>query len=260
MTQSFAADSESETADTIPAPAFDRTAPDGTVYDSRRDSMPPTLRDNSVAPLYSPHAGSSSLPKLPEFVAYPKIPRLNRTCIITEKIDGTNAQLLITSSGDIWAGSRNRWLGVASQDIDTGRCLGPDNAGFFHYVLTNRAELLALGEGRHYGEWFGLGIQRGYGLGEKRLALFGNRPQYSQNKDELAKIRVSQVPTLWVGTFDTSAVNSAMFRLRTEGSFAVPGFMRPEGIVVFHAASRTLSKATLENDGEPKGAGGREAA
>ena len=35
-------------------------------------------------------------------------------------------------------------------------------------------------------------------------------------------------------------------------SLAAPGFMRPEGIVVFHVAANTAFKQTLEKDGEPK--------
>ena len=34
--------------------------------------------------------------KLPEFVPFPKIPRLYKECVITEKIDGTNGVIYIT--------------------------------------------------------------------------------------------------------------------------------------------------------------------
>ncbi|MES2133853.1 MAG: RNA ligase family protein [Bacteroidota bacterium] len=34
-----------------------------------------------------------------DFLEFPKMPRLSREVIITEKIDGTNAQLLITEAG-----------------------------------------------------------------------------------------------------------------------------------------------------------------
>jgi hypothetical protein len=43
-----------------------------------------------------------------------------------------------------------------------------------------------------------------------------------------------------------------LLALRTNGSYAVPGFMRPEGIVIFDTASRGLHKITLENDEMPK--------
>jgi len=42
--------------------------------------------------------------------------------------------------------------------------------------------------------------------------------------------------------------------MRTGGSLAVPGYMDPEGIVVFHEASGTLFKATCKDDEKPKGA------
>ena len=46
----------------------------------------------------------------PEFIPFPKIARLSRLAIVTEKIDGTNAQVTITEDGDIFAGSRSRWI------------------------------------------------------------------------------------------------------------------------------------------------------
>lgn len=46
----------------------------------------------------------------PQFEAFPKIPRLSRYCVITEKIDGTNAQIYIGDNGEFAAGSRTRWI------------------------------------------------------------------------------------------------------------------------------------------------------
>jgi len=46
---------------------------------------------------------------------------------------------------------------------------------------------------------------------------------------------------------------AALEYLRVDGSQAVPGFMKPEGIVIWHKASGTLLKATLEGDEKPKG-------
>lgn len=43
-----------------------------------------------------------------EFNGFPKIYRLSRECIITEKIDGTNASILITDDNEIFAGSRTK--------------------------------------------------------------------------------------------------------------------------------------------------------
>jgi len=99
--------------------------------------------------------------EFPEFKEFPKMARMSRDVIISEKIDGTNAQILITPDGDLFTGSRTRWITPAD-----------DNHGFARWAEGNRDELLKLGPGRHFGEWWGQGIQRGYGLKEKRLSLF----------------------------------------------------------------------------------------
>ena len=92
----------------------------------------------------------------PEFKGFKKIARLSRDNIITEKIDGTNGVIFIDENNNIFAGSKNIWLGDHT-----------DNHGFWHWVMDNKEELLKLGKGYHYGEWWGKGIQRGYGLNEK---------------------------------------------------------------------------------------------
>ena len=92
-----------------------------------------------------------------EFVEFAKMARLNREVIVTEKIDGTNACVGISEDGRIFAGSRSRW--ITPQD---------DNFGFAAWVQAHRDQLLTLGPGRHFGEWWGAGIQRRYGQAEKR--------------------------------------------------------------------------------------------
>jgi len=106
-----------------------------------------------------------------KFESFQKIPRLSREIIVTEKIDGTNAQILILENGDIIAGSRNRFITKEN-----------DNYGFAGWVDRNKNELLKLGVGRHYGEWFGNGIQRGYGLKEKCFYLFNTKRWLDENK------------------------------------------------------------------------------
>ena len=61
----------------------------------------------------------------------------------------------------IYAGSRTRW--ITPQD---------DNYGFAGWVERNSGELTKLGEGHHFGEWWGLGIQRKYNKKEKTWSLF----------------------------------------------------------------------------------------
>ena len=186
-----------------------------------------------------------------EFEAFSKISRLNREIVITEKIDGTNAQIFIGDDGKtIKAGSRTKWLAPGK---------ATDNFNFAAWVEQNKEELLKLGPGRHYGEWWGVGIQRRYGLQEKRFSLF-NTSRWSDPAVRPACVGV--VPVLYTGPWTTNdyldafaGVDNLMFapaailyKLKADGSKAAPGFMDPEGIVVFHAASGQLFKATCKND------------
>lgn len=191
----------------------------------------------------------------PEFKEFEKIARLKRAVTITEKIDGTNAQVhLRAEMGEfepgsdtevvvdgigyyLRAGSRNRWLAHSG---------GEDNFGFAKWVNANAQSLATLGEGAHYGEWWGSGIQRRYGLSEKRFSLFNTSRWTDQTKPACCHV----VPVLYQGTLE--GVDTALSLLRTGGSRAAPGFMLPEGIVVYHSASRTLFKVTLEKDEEHK--------
>lgn len=188
-----------------------------------------------------------------KFCEFPKIPRLARDIIITEKIDGTNAQIYITDDYKIIAGSRTRYL-----------MLGDDNYGFAHWVDKNKVDLLGLGPGRHFGEWWGSGIGRGYGLikGEKRFSLFnttrwclfGNEPkQISDYKyQEILPKCCGLVPELYKGMFDTTTIEIVLGDLSFHGSYASEGFMKPEGIVIYHPAGNYLFKKTIEKDDSPK--------
>lgn len=177
----------------------------------------------------------------PTFTPWPKIARLFRPCVITEKIDGTNAAVVVTDDGHVWAQSRTRLITP-----------GSDNFGFAAWVDANRDELMELGPGHHFGEWYGSGIQRGYGLekGEKRFMLFNTSRWCSD--DRPACCEVSTI--LYEGPFETDAVDDAVALLRCNGSAHVPGFNRPEGIIVYHTAANSCFKVTLEKDDEWKGA------
>lgn len=177
-----------------------------------------------------------------EFKAWPKTPRLFRDMIVTEKIDGTNAAVIVTAEGGVAAQSRNRL--ITPED---------DNAGFARWVAEN-AEALAetLGPGHHYGEWWGQGIQRKYGLDHKRFSLF-NVNRYAA-LDLSAVPGLGLVPIVYEGPFDTDAVRGVVETLRAGGSLAAPGFPNPEGIIVFHVAGQKVFKVTLDGDEAPKGA------
>jgi len=166
----------------------------------------------------------------PEFLAWPKTPRYeNNTIIITEKIDGTNAQVYITPSGEVFAGSRTRWVTPEN-----------DNYGFARWVAENKAELLKLGHGRHYGEWYGQGIQRGYNKVGKHFALFNtSRPQ------ESLPAGVEVVPVLYRGENSDIAINATVQELIEGGSRVTPGYMNVEGICIYYTQSRCIVKLVI---------------
>lgn len=170
------------------------------------------------------------------FKSFDKIPRLSRDMIITEKLDGTNAQIFIAENGNILAGSRNRWITPEN-----------DNFGFAKWVYENKEELLKLGQGRHYGEWWGEGIQRGYNLNEKRFSLFNVLRYNLANTPSCCNV----VPLLYYGGFDTNIIENELDFLAKTGSKAC-SYPYPEGIIIYHLASGVLFKKTILNDQEPK--------
>lgn len=178
-----------------------------------------------------------------EFIEFPKISRFSREIIVTEKIDGTNASVCITEDGQFLTGSRTRW--ITPED---------DNYGFSRWAHEHKEELMGLGVGTHFGEWWGQGIQRKYGITEKRFSLF-NVSRWTDARPACCHV----VPTLYRGPNSESRILDALTTLLVEGSKAAPGFMKPEGIVIFHTAGGHLYKKTLEKDEIPKALQGREA-
>lgn len=187
----------------------------------------------------------------PEFESFGKIARLNREVIITEKIDGTNAGIYIDEDNTVYACSRKRW--ITPED---------DNYGFAKWVKEHEVELLGLGFGMHWGEWWGFAIQRRYDLGEKRFSLF-NTSRWHQTDSPGWDLGTAQapecchvVPVLTCGNFKEIDFEEQLTLLERGGSIAAPGFERPEGIVIFHMASRMFFKATVLDDDSPKGVPG----
>lgn len=189
---------------------------------------------------------------LPVFEGFPKIPRYRRNIIITEKIDGTNAQIyipkptdeaLVSKTGQTFkflCGSRSRWIFPEA-----------DNYGFATWSYGNEEEILKLGPGHHFGEWWGQGIQRRYGLTEKRFSLFN----VGRWEGKELPTGISLVPQLYAGVASDEAINGVLIKLALEGSVAAPGFMLPEGIVIYHTAGKQLYKITVKDDERPKGVG-----
>lgn len=191
-----------------------------------------------------------------EFTEFPKMARLSRECIITEKLDGTNGCIYITEDKQLLVGSRSGWITPER-----------DNYGFATWAYKHREELLQLGPGRHFGEWWGQGIQRKYNINEKRWSLFNvarwclasETPQRIPTADpriiktqEVLPACCSLVPVLYRGIFTTEACETTLKELKEKGSKAAPGFMKPEGIVCFHVAGNVGFKKTLEKDESPK--------
>ena len=109
---------------------------------------------------------------------------------------------------------------------------------------------MGLGPGRHFGEWWGNGIQRRYGQTVKTFSLF-NVGRWTDAEDFPACCDL--VPVLYEGPWSDSAIEDCLIDLAAHGSVAALGFDDPEGVVVFHKASRQLFKATIKNDEAPKG-------
>jgi hypothetical protein len=222
-----------------------------------------------------------------EFTAWPKTPRLMRDIVITEKLDGTNAAIQIrrvptlelvdhlsqndptilgiefasptdtlVEEGEYWvigAQSRNRVISLAN-----------DNQGFAKWVSANQTTLFEdLGEGLHFGEFWGNKIGRGYGLqvGDRRFSLFN--PTALDTKIRTTAVQDSGVigvqaevqtpgldvvPVLYEGPFEMFAVRQTLIDLQRNGSTAALGYPNPEGIVVYHThARRIIGKVTLDN-------------
>jgi hypothetical protein len=186
------------------------------------------------------------------FEPFPKLTRFSHDWTVTEKIDGTNAQIFITGAPfehyedetlavvdgfAVFAGSRNRLLTIGKGD----------NHGFAGFVKERAEDIVRLlGEGRHFGEWYGQGIgPRGYGVNPKRFALFNAGRWTGQELPE----RFDVVPTLFKGYLgDPSVFETCLLGLKEAGSAIAPGFMDPEGIVMYHGPSRTSFKKTFDYD------------
>ena len=215
-----------------------------------------------------------------EFTAWPKTPRLFRDMIITEKIDGTNAGIHVrkldpSETEPDWAGPDgypDEFIAVDGELYEVvaqsrKRLLYPgkltDNFGFAAWVREHRSALVVnLGPGLHYGEWWGSGIQRGYGLtdGEKRFSLFNVHKYrafglHERHETDTRPVvpGLGVVPLLDQHTFSTERVEEIKQRLIEHGSYAAPGFMQPEGIIIYHTAAKTTFKSLIENDDSPKG-------
>jgi hypothetical protein len=207
-----------------------------------------------------------------EFQAFPKIPRYRREVAITEKIDGTNGAVVWVPAHQVDPKNATDCQNVITMRSITdqhgtdlgrhallaqsrGRFITPshikpknDNYGFAQWVSDHADELTKLGPGYHYGEWWGYGIQRGYGMPEKHFSLF-NVSRWGEGKQQRPAC-CDVVPLLAYA--QPSEIGAWVETLRTYGSRAAPGYMRPEGIIVWHSQSKQYYKILLEGDDTPK--------
>lgn len=161
------------------------------------------------------------------FRAWPKTPRVeNKKEFYTEKIDGTNACIIIHED-QLYTQSRNRMI-----------VPGDDNFGFAQWAYENSDELKQLGEGYHYGEWWGAGVGRRYGMEEKVFSLFNTRRWGPHNPNTPACCRV--VPTI-----HANSLEEARKQLIEGGSLAAPGFMNVEGVIVYEYNTNTYWKSII---------------
>ena len=134
------------------------------------------------------------------YPAWGKTPRFGAgRMVVTEKIDGTNGLISIDVDGPgLRAGSRNRWLDPTQPKAD--------NYGFAAWCEANKDELVKLGRGRYYGEWWGCGIgKRGYHASARFFSLFNTaRPA------ETLPSCVLQVPVLYAGAYDPRGPGSML--------------------------------------------------
>lgn len=212
-----------------------------------------------------------------EFTEWPKTYRVNRDVVVTEKIDGTNAAVRVTLAaglgipGNLRDGDRYEQHVVVDLDgviylvgaQSRKKIITPekDNFGFAGFVFSNaRNFVLALGEGVHFGEWYGTGIQRGYGLSEKRFMLFNTTrwgsPETRVYLGAVFEGRVEVATVLYQGPFNTDHINTIVDALREQGSAHVPEFPSAEGVVVYHTQANWNLKVTTEKDEQPKGVSG----
>lgn len=174
---------------------------------------------------------------MPEFQSFGKIPRLtNLKMVVTEKIDGTNACVVVDEDGTVSAQSRKRV--ITPED---------DNFGFAAWVRDNADELRTLGPGYHFGEWYGKGIQRGYRLEERHFALF-NVSRWGKERPSCCGV----VPVLYEGDFQQELINYWQQHVERHGSLVNPNWsVGAEGVMVFVSPLNVYIKHPI--DPHPKG-------
>ena len=149
---------------------------------------------------------------------------LFRDVTISEKIDGTNAQVFVVAE-DRGRRQPGRGLGgsLRKRTTSVSRRGSP-------IMLTSCA---SSAQDVISAEWYGRGIQRRYGLQDRRFALFNSCTDGPRSARRAAAI----VPVLTTRTMGADVVSECLETLRSGGSLARSGFHAPGGIVIYHHAS-----------------------
>lgn len=167
-----------------------------------------------------------------EFKPWPKIPRYkgSKVCI-TEKMDGTNACIVI-KDGELYTQSRNQLITPEQ-----------DNYGFAKWCQDNKQELLKLGDGYHYGEWVGLGIQSNpHNLDNKYFYLFNVKRWGNHNPNTPNCCRVVRI--LHDGDLTIDTIENTMKVLLVH---AETNNYTPEGVVIYDKTADSYQKLTFKN-------------
>jgi len=164
-----------------------------------------------------------------EFRPWAKIVRGNPfMATITEKINGTNACIVIKEGEIVAVQSRKRFITPES-----------DNFGFARWVKENEVELLSLEDGYHYGEWAGEGIQKNpLKLAGKHFFLFNTfrwNPD-NPNKPDCCDV----VPVLFNGKMNSSTVEGLLLKMIDDDT------VEHEGVVVYYHNTRNYTKHTIK--------------
>jgi len=182
----------------------------------------------------------------PEFREWPKIPRgQNENITITEKIDGSNAAIIIDERMNDEGVAEYFIAGVQSRK----RLIYPnhvkadaDNFAFALWVEENTDDLLSLETGYHYGEWAGPGIQKNpHGLEKKEFFLFNTHRWNPDNPNKPDCCSV--VPQLYHGLKLDDTVDQVMQDLALHHEL---NGTKGEGVIVYYHKSKRYEKYTFE--------------
>lgn len=191
------------------------------------------------------------------FQSWPKTTRLFRDITVTEKLDGSNHCITFELPDDPMPNDGKDYYKFAVQSRN--RLITPENDNYFFasWVYTNHEELFGLlGYGRHYGEWWGHKIARRYDMDHRVFSIF-NTDLWSANVGDkfshmVGGSELTHTPVLYRGEMSTLEIMDAAGKLVRYGSVASPGFMKPEGVCVYHSQSEIVQKFTFDNQDKGK--------